>query len=62
LTTLNETDPSSTSIDRIPLPWKTELWIAVTEAGMENRFSDRQPKNALSSIVPSLDAASKVTD
>jgi hypothetical protein len=39
-TTLNEIDPSSISIDPIPLAWNAPSPIAVTEAGRKTRFSD----------------------
>jgi hypothetical protein len=61
-TTLNETEPSSISIDLIPLSTNTIPWIVVTEAGIQNRFNDRQPQNASCSIVASRDGESKTTD
>jgi hypothetical protein len=58
----NETDPSSTSIDPIPLDPNADPSIEVTEAGMRSRFNDLQRSKTLSSIVASLDRRSNVTD
>jgi hypothetical protein len=62
LRTLNETDPSSISIDRIPLPTNESQPIAVTAAGMQSRSNDRQSMKADSPIVASLDRGSNITD
>jgi hypothetical protein len=43
-TTLNETDPSSIPIYRIPLPPKARVVIPVAEAGIENRFRELNAK------------------
>jgi hypothetical protein len=59
---LNETDPSSISIELMPLSRKAKTWIAVTEAGISSRVSDGQLKNAPISIVVSLDGRSNITD
>jgi hypothetical protein len=61
-TTRNETDPSSISIELIPLGAKAELLIVVAEAGIENQFKDLQKQKAACSIVASLDGGSNITD
>jgi hypothetical protein len=60
--TLNETDPSSISIERIPLPTNALSPIAVTEAGRKSRVSDEQIANVPTSIVATLDGCSNVAD
>jgi hypothetical protein len=60
--TLNEIDPSSISIDLIPLCAKADSSLSLTVAGMKSRFSDRHSKNVFRSIVVSLDGRSNVTD
>jgi hypothetical protein len=60
--TRNESDPSSISIQRIPLTLKTRSPIIVTEAGIENRSNNGQNMKAELSIVASRDGGSNVTD
>jgi hypothetical protein len=41
---------------------KTESWIAVTDAGIQNLVNDPHLKKAWCSIVASLDSRSNITD
>jgi hypothetical protein len=61
-TARSETDPSSISIDPIPLASNADSWIAVTEAGIEIQVNERHVKNAHWSIPASLDRRSNATD
>jgi hypothetical protein len=60
--TLSDTEPSAISIEVIPLDSNADSSIAVTEAGIRNRFNDLQRQKAPELIVVSLDGGSNMTD